>query len=541
MKRTIVCMLMTVVLILSLSVPVWAESTDDGMNVEPVEQYRKSVLLWGADESFGGQFEVDTQNQLEGQGCASIDVGLPEGKHIAQRSIGPVDATGMDTLEFDIYLSSTDFLNLLGTALRLGDFEIASKNSGDLQTLHLEWQRVVYYITRINPTAGWNHVVIPLEDMHIYYGDVDMSCLNHISMSWVKFEDIPEGSVIKFDQFILTDRQATARDKEELAAKDELKYVMQLAGEHADLLASMHRFYINSLDYPEEYRTNPTLDSEAMLLKYEELSEEYRTLPTADRQLLSQYFDYYRNLRLGASRVQSYDRARIAYPAIKDLVDEIASLKLFTDVSYLNRGNYRSICTRVERLKESLDALSASEKSVMREQGYSAILKDVEKVLKKHTHQYVQLPDPASFAHAATCTAGALYYMQCEICGALDTETYQNGTPCEHTPISDFAFSAGEKGHGQMCRDCVRIMNPVAHEFADWKTVSEPTPTENGLQERKCLSCTYVETQELAYVAPEEPTDEKNDKGCSSVLSGGTLLCVALTLPLAAALRKKKK
>jgi hypothetical protein len=540
MKRFISMILIVVVLLLSLSVPVWAESTDDGVGVEPVVQYRKSVLLWGADESFGGRFEIDTQNQLEGQGCASIDVSLPEGKHIAQRSIDPVDATGMDTLEFDVYLSSTDFINLLGTALRSGDFEIASKNSGALQAFHLDWQRLVYYIKQANPTAGWNHVIIPLEVMKIYYGNVDVSCLNHISMSWVKYEDIPEGSVIKFDQFILTDRQATAEEQEAQADSEELRYAMQLAAEHAELLTNMQRFCTESLDYPKEYRTNPTLDSSSMMLRYEALSEQYQSLPTGEQRLLNQYFDYYRNFRTASVRVHDYDRARSVYPAIQVLVSEVVRLKQFTDESALNRGNYKSVCERVERLTESIHALPTLELSVMEDQGYTAILYDVKKVLKNHTHRYARLPDEASLAHAATCTEGALYYKQCELCGKLDTETYQRGEPCGHTPLSDFAFSAGEKGHGQMCRDCVRIMNPVAHEFADWRTVREATPQEQGLQERKCLSCTYVETQELAYVAPEEPTDEKNDKGCFSVLSGGACLCVALTLPLAAALRKKK-
>ena len=80
MKRVLAMILVIMVLLLSLSVPAGAQtSNEDPPVVEPIpEPYRKSVALWGADESFGGQFEIDTQNQVEGLGCASVDLSVPE-------------------------------------------------------------------------------------------------------------------------------------------------------------------------------------------------------------------------------------------------------------------------------------------------------------------------------------------------------------------------------------------------------------------------------------------------------------------------------
>lgn len=547
MKRTVACILMTVVILLSLLVPTGAQTTsEEPSGVEPIpEPYRNSVALWSADESFGGQFEIDTQNQLEGLGCASVDLSVPEGKHVAQRSIEPVDATGLDTLEFDIYLSDTGIIPLFVTALRMGDLEIASKKEGKIAALHLDLQRLFSIVHQSEPQIGWNHVIIPFEKMSVYYGEIDYSCLNHISMCWVKYENVPQDTILKFDNFRLTDRQAVAKEQKEQGENEELKYVMQLAVQHAELLADMQRFSHASMEFPEEFITNPSLDPAPLLQKYEELHSQYRAIPTGDRQLLNQYFDYYYDMRRGISNVEQYARAQAAFPYINDIIAQVRSLAQYTEESRLTRANYRSICDQVEKLNEEIDALTTSLRGALAQQGYIATLKDVEKVVRRHTHRYARLPDEASLAHAATCTQGALYYKQCELCGALDKTTFESGEPTGHTPISDFPFSAGERGHGPMCRDCLVFLDPEAHDFTDWEILSEATPTQDGVSKRRCLTCTYVETQTLNYVAPEVPDepepDEPSDKGCSAVLPGGVGLCLVLIVPAAAVLRKKKK
>ena len=545
MKRVLAMILVIMVLLLSLSVPAGAQtSNEDPPVVEPIpEPYRKSVALWGADESFGGQFEIDTQNQVEGLGCASVDLSVPEGKHVAQRSIDPVDATGLDTLEFDIYLSDTNIIRLFVTALRMGDLEIASKKGGKLGALHLDLQRLFSFIHQSEPEIGWNHVIIPFEKMSVYYGEIDYSSLNHISMCWVKYEDVPQDTILKFDNFRLTDRQAVAKEQKEQSENEELKYVMQLAVQHAELLADMQRFSQASGEFPEEYITNPSLDPAPLLQQYEELFSQYQDLPSDDQRLLNQYFDYYYDMRRGISNVEHYARAQAAFPYIKDIIGQVRSLAQYTEESRLTRANYRSICDKVEKLNEEIDALTTSLRGALAQQGYIATLKDVEKVVRRHTHRYARLPDEASLAHAATCTRGALYYKQCELCGALDKTTFESGKPTGHTPISDFPFSAGERGHGPMCRDCLVFLDLEAHDFTDWNILSEATPTQDGISERRCLTCTYVETQTLSYVAPEVPDepDAPSDKGCSAALPGGAGLCFVLIVPAAAVLRKKKK
>lgn len=544
MKRVLAMILVIMVLFLSLSVPAGAQTpSEESSGVEPIpEPYRKSVALWSADESFGGQFEIDTQNQVEGLGCASVDLSVPEGKHVAQRSIDPVDATGLDTLEFDIYLSDTGIIPMFVTALRKGDLEIASKKDGKIAALHLDLQRLFSIVHQSEPEIGWNHVIIPFEKMSVYYGDIDYSCINHISMCWVKYEDVPQDTILKFDNFRLTDRQAVAKEQKEQGENEELKYVMQLAAQHAELLADMQRFSNASREFPEEYITNPTLDPAPLLLKYEELRSQYSAIPTEDRQLLNQYFDYYYDMRRGISTVGQYAKAQAAFPYTRDIIAQVRSLAQYTDESLLTRGNYRSICAKIEKLNEEIDALTLSARGALAQQGYIGTLREVEKVLRRHTHRYARLPDEASLAHAATCTKGAQYYKQCELCGALDKTVFEYGEPTGHTPISDYPFAIGDRGHGPLCRDClapVKELDP--HDFTDWTVLAEATPTEEGLAERKCRTCSYVETQKLTYVAPEVPDTPEQDAGCTAVLSGSVTFCFAAVVLAVGIARKKRR
>ena len=97
MKRAFTIMLMTVVLLLSLLVPAGAEQIW-------YDYPRITVPLWNADESWGSHYTVDTQNQTEGEGCISINLNGVTGTHAPFKKLDPVDATGMCTLEFDMYI-----------------------------------------------------------------------------------------------------------------------------------------------------------------------------------------------------------------------------------------------------------------------------------------------------------------------------------------------------------------------------------------------------------------------------------------------------
>ena len=69
MKRAVACILMTMVILLSLLVPAGADHA--------VPFPTKVIPLWNADENWDspGDFTVDRETQVEGEGCVSIELG----------------------------------------------------------------------------------------------------------------------------------------------------------------------------------------------------------------------------------------------------------------------------------------------------------------------------------------------------------------------------------------------------------------------------------------------------------------------------------
>jgi hypothetical protein len=98
------------------------------------------------------------------------------------------------------------------------------------------------------------------------------------------------------------------------------------------------------------------------------------------------------------------------------------------------------------------------------------------------------------------------------------------------------------------CRRCEEYVDVIPHTFGEWETVREATEGESGLKQRSCAECTYVETQEIVYVAPEPQTPQTpavpvapSDDGCSAVLVSGAPAMLALIAVAGWMLRKKKK
>ena len=98
------------------------------------------------------------------------------------------------------------------------------------------------------------------------------------------------------------------------------------------------------------------------------------------------------------------------------------------------------------------------------------------------------------------------------------------------------------------CRSCKVYVNVIPHTFDEWVIVREATEEESGLKQRSCAECTYVETQEIVYIAPEPETPQTpavpvapSDDGCSAVLVSGAPAMLALIAAAGWMVRKKKQ
>jgi len=202
MKRLIACMLMTVVLLLSLSVPAQAGM----LTTQPDE----IVSLWNADENWGDRYTLDTQNQTEGEGCISINLNGVTGTHAPSKKLDPVDATGMLAFEFDMYISDLAILDHLQN-VSSSSIEICSGGKCDEGEKNIPLSDVAKQLKNGCPKVGWNRVIVFLNKMRETkgsYGPFDISHINYLRIYWTDMTDCGEDWVLKFDNFVLTDRQA---------------------------------------------------------------------------------------------------------------------------------------------------------------------------------------------------------------------------------------------------------------------------------------------------------------------------------------------
>ena len=469
MKRVLASILMTAVLLLSLSVPAAGELIE-------YDYPRNTVLLWNADENWAnpGGFVVDTENQTEGEGCVSIELGK-HSQFITQVTFPNVDATGMRYLEFDVYVSDLAILEAW-LALEGDSIGISSSGQPDRAEKRIQLSRIAMQLfTEGCPRIGWNHIVISLEelsDIEGAGGKLDLSQVNFLRIfiiSW-SLASVPEAKdwILKFDNFVLTDRE------------------VEPGVPHT----------------PGEWQ-------------YDE--EKHRRYCVNCGELLGEA------LHCPEGGCESTGKCKVCE---------------------LECGSYE--------------------------------------------HEYaLTTPTYLYLASDPTCTEAARIYYCCVRCWERSEETFEFGESLGHD-LTEGYVSCGAEGHSMKCRRCNVYVDVISHHFDGWVTVREATETESGLKKRGCMMCSYVETQELTYTAPEEPElpdlpqtpeepelpdlpqtpeepelpdlpqtpeepelpdlpqtpdqpTEPTDNGCSSVVASGTFLYFAMTLPLAAVLRKKKK
>ena len=203
MKRGLASILMIVMLVFLL-MPVASAELDEPSRM-------KSIPLWNADENwqFTLVFEVDTQNQIEGTGCVSVDLNGRSGGLMEHAVLDPVDATGMLALEFDMYVTDLALLDFL-LPLPYDYLELGSGNRVMPATKRYEFEKIISQIKNSCPSNnGWNHIVIPLEDMTEkdgLDGPFDLSHIDHLGI-YFTLDDCGQDWSLKFDNFVLTDRQ----------------------------------------------------------------------------------------------------------------------------------------------------------------------------------------------------------------------------------------------------------------------------------------------------------------------------------------------
>ena len=408
MKRTIVCMLMTVVLILSLSVPVWA----DHASSEP----KNIVPLWNADENWTnpGGFVVDTENQTEGEGCVSIELGK-HSQFITQITFPNVDATGMRYFEFDLYVSDLAILEAW-LALEGDSIGISSSGQPDRAEKRIQLSRIAMQLFAEGcPRIGWNHIVISLEelsDIEENGGKLDLSQVNFLRVfitSW-SLVSVPEAKdwVLKFDHFVLTDRQVAPSSHTpgawEYDENKHWRFCTECGKKIDEAIHSEHSHppYVvdreftcyackqvcSSLEEREKYAawiqqvkhlfalSEEDFDPEWMTEQYNALMSEWNALAEDERDLLMG--GYGAMLKDVNMAIAVREQEVLILSKYESVIAELIWLKDFLRESNWTFENWERALVIASEVEEAIDGMTRIETKVLSEYGYLAILEEAE-------------------------------------------------------------------------------------------------------------------------------------------------------------------
>ena len=250
------------------------------------------VQLLSCDVKPGGKnsYTVDTQDKQEGEGSLSFRVG--GGQVNEMQFPEAVNGEGMDTLEFDLYLSDAGLMDLFAAGGMNSGFELTSSGYWDNQEISWTLSQIKANNQGGEIVNGWNHIILPLDTAVERESDGNRpgfeGPFNIADIKFIRFfmvgEQTDHDITVKIDNICLSDWNAvsTAAKKEELAKAKADAFAADVAAlpeitadnyttVKADVEA-LRSAYDKLNDIAKEYVTKATLDKlEAAEAKIAEL------------------------------------------------------------------------------------------------------------------------------------------------------------------------------------------------------------------------------------------------------------------------------
>ena len=223
-------------------------------------------------------YTVDTEDFKEGTGALSLTVGkdsvnetpLPEA----------VDAEGMDTLEFDLYLSDPAFMDMYAAGGMNSGLELTSSGYWDNQEISWTLAQIKANNQGGEIVEGWNHIVLPLDSAATresdgnrpgFEGPFDITNVNFIRLFMVGEKSDPN-IIVKLDNICLTDRttvteaakkEALAKEKADAFVADVLALAEVTADNYTTIKSDVEALrtrYTKLNDIAKEYVTKAAMD-----------------------------------------------------------------------------------------------------------------------------------------------------------------------------------------------------------------------------------------------------------------------------------------
>ena len=335
-----------------------------------------TVPLEGCNSAWSdAAWVLDFENATAGSACMSINLknGIVSSKSFAN----PVDGTGMDSLEFELYLSDLAILD--DVKFGSGDsIEITCGGQPDWGEKNYDLSKVMDAL-KVSGEAkvGWNHIVIKLAD----FGDTDTSgntpwditAINFMRVFWVS-STMPADSekyTIKFDNFRLTDAQKQAEEQKK-ADKEAFD------ANHADLVAALKAL--------GSYNTASTITAE----NYEAVKAEIAAVKakvealTEAEQKIAKDAGYIKYMEKAEDTVKKYEKK------LEEIEEDLAENKELVDlinalVTEITAENYEAAKAAAEDARAKFDALDRSVKNNLTTAGVTAKLEAAEAAVAAFT------------------------------------------------------------------------------------------------------------------------------------------------------------
>lgn len=232
----------------------------------------RSMALLGCNEAFGS-FVRDTEDRISGSSSLKTNVGTGFVNSI--KFATPVNGTGYDAVEFDLYVSDPALFDKFQGEGKNDGFEVTSSGTWDQAEICWRLPQMKAGIEN-GPVAGWNHVVLFIRDAGTSAGDAgdfDITKINFIRFFMVN-EDPDTGIELKLDNVRLTKAAAEADAAQALLDK--------AAAERVDTL-------IGKIGTVDEFSEKVIVKAEEA---YEKLNSTQKKLVTAYETLTKARADY---------------------------------------------------------------------------------------------------------------------------------------------------------------------------------------------------------------------------------------------------------
>ena len=341
------------------------------LDAEEATKTEHSIPLWGCNTGWdvaGELWTVDKKDMVAGSAAISInlknrvDVMAPE-KHFDT----PIDATGMDTLEFDIYLSDLAIIEYFSDTD--GALELTSGGTSDQAEVAYNLRNFTKYVLA-DAKVGWNHVSIKIKNMETNDGEAgafDISKVNFLRFYWVNPPACDQDWIMKFDNFRLTDKAAQDEANDAAQADKIIEELKDLVAE-IDALQSIADATLTAETYA------------AAKAQYDAVKAKYDALTDVQKNALSEK-GYSLKLSNALKPINAYEEYMAEMEELADIINALKALEAYANASAFTAENYDAAKKQIQDARKAYEDLVRSDKKFLEDNGFLAYLTAAEKAM----------------------------------------------------------------------------------------------------------------------------------------------------------------